>query len=121
MDPDIGLHVTATLAALPGAPPLAFAAEDALLVALLVGLGAAVGLAVGAGATWLLRRRREAVKPPPDRVERRPIRPSRAQLTEDPIVVALGIGHDEAERARRRRRRIGAGLHTPPNDSPPPN
>jgi hypothetical protein len=117
MDPDIGLHVAATLAALPGAPPFAFAAEDALLVTLLVGLGAAVG----AGGTWLLRRRREAVRPPPDDVERRPIRPSRVELTEDPIVVALGIGLDQAERARRRRRRpIGAGLHTPPNDAPPP-
>jgi len=119
MDPDIGTHVTATLAALTGAPPFAFAAEDALLVTLLVGLGAAVGMAVGAGAIWLRRRRRDAVKPPPDDVQRRPIRPSRVGLTEDPIVVALGIGPDEAETARRRRRPIGAGLHTPPNDSRP--
>ena len=113
MDPDIA-PLSATLAALLGAPLLAFTSADAILV----GLGVVVGLAVGAGATRFVQHRRSAEEPP--ELERRPIRPSRAGLAEDPIVVALGVKDDEAVRARRRRRPIGTGLHAPPGDSPPP-
>jgi len=118
MDPDIGLTFPATVAAaLAGAPPLAFAAADAPFVALLVALGVAVGVVIGAGATHLMHRRRDASRP--DEVVRSPIRRSRAGHTEDPIVVAL-VGGDNDARARRRRRPIGSGMHRPPGESPPP-
>jgi len=118
MDPDIGLTVPATLAALLGAPPLAFAAGDAILVALLAGIGMAVGTVVWAGASSVLRRRRAAEARHDD--EPRPVRPLRVGLTEDPIVAAMGVGDDSTKRARRRRRPIGAGLHTPPGGASPP-
>jgi hypothetical protein len=112
--------VPAILAALLEAPLPAFMAEDALLVAMLVGLGAAVGMVVGAGTTRVVRHRRRSAASPDDGGPRRPIRRPGVELTEDPIVVALGVGGDEATRARRRRRPIGTGLHTPPGESPPP-
>ena len=118
MDPDIA-SLSATLAALLGAPLLAFTGADATLVVVLVGLGFVVGLALGAGATRYVQYRRRTEEPP-ELKRRRPIRPSRAGLAEDPIVVALGVKDDESGRARRRRRPIGTGLHAPPGDSPPP-
>ena len=119
MDLNLGL-VPAFLTKLVGAPPLAFATQDAVILALLVGLGVGLGMAVGPSARRLVRRRRGAAGQAQDEALRDPIRRSRAGLGEDPIVMALGVRDDEAARARRRRRTIGAGLHTPPGESPPP-
>lgn len=118
MDPGI-LPIPAIAAALTGAPPLAFATADALVVALIVGVGAGAGLVARAVTARVVRHRRGAAHSLAD-AERRPIQPSRVGLAEDPIVTALGVGGDEAVRARRRRRPIGSGLHTPPGESPPP-
>ena len=120
MSPAILSIIPATDAALIGAPSFAFTAEDGLLVALLVGLGVAIGMVASAAATRLLRRRRAAGQRRDEAPVRRQVRRSRAGMSEDPIVMALGISQDEDVRARRRQRPIGAGLHTPPGDSPPP-
>jgi len=102
-------------AALLGAPLLASAADDVVLVAVVIAAASVIAVAVSLVASRLGREREGAA--PPGGVERRTARP---RLADDPIVAALGIGDDEALRARRRRRPIGGRLNSPPGDSPPP-
>ena len=105
-------------AALLGAPLLASAADDVVLVVAIIAAATVIAVAASAVAPRLGRGREAGI--PPGGVERRTIRPSPAGLSDDPIVAALGLGDDEALRARRRRRPIGGSLNSPPGDSPPP-
>ena len=107
-------------AALPGAPLLASAADDVVLVAAVIAAAAGIAVAISVIAPRLGRGRGREEGIAPGGVERRTIRPSPAGLADDPIVAALGLGDDEALRARRRRRPIGGSLNSPPGDSPPP-
>ena len=116
MDPG-STSTLASSAALEGAPPLASAADDIVLVAMVIAAAAVIAVAVSVLAPRLGRGREHGG--PPDGIERRAARPTGGRLADDPIVAALGIGDDEALRARRRRRPIG-GLNSPPGDSPPP-
>ena len=104
-------------AALLGAPLLASAADDVVLVAAVIAAAAMIAVAVGVAAPRLGRDREVG---PPGGVERRTVRSPSAGLADDPIVAALGLGDDDALRARRRRRPIGGSLNSPPGDSPPP-
>ena len=103
-------------AALLGAPLLASAADDVVLVAVVIGVAAVIAVAASVAVPRLARDRDDGI--PPGGVERRTARSG--ALADDPIVAALGLGDDEALRARRRRRPIGGGLSSPPGDSPPP-
>lgn len=107
-----------SVAALSGAPLLASAADDVVFVAVVVGAAAVIAVAVSVVGPRLGRERDDGT--PPGGVERRAARSARAGLAEDPIVAALGLGDDEALRARRRRPPIAGRLNSPPGDSPPP-
>jgi hypothetical protein len=109
----------ASCAALSGAPLLASAADDVVLVAVVIGAAAVIAVAVSVVGPRLARERHHGT--PPGGVERRAVRSAGAGLAEDPIVAALGLGDDEALRARRRRRPVGGHLNSPPGDSPPPS
>jgi len=99
---------------------------------LLVGLSGVAAVALIGVATMLAGRRRDhddeaavpaaasfaarATRPSPDAtpdavMERRTLRQGRVRMTDDPIVAALGIGNDDDDRRRARRKagQVGRG------------
>jgi hypothetical protein len=120
------LLLISLLAALPGAPfPVSGAeaavaasgqststSDELLMRVLLAGLVCVAAIAmVGATIVYSARRQPRDEAPPPSAMDkataalaRRSVRRSKVRLTDDPIVAAMGRGHD-SDRAPRRRPR----------------